>query len=107
MHPAHFAATTPHRPAIVMAASGETVSYGELEARSNQAAQMFRALGLRRGDHIAFMLENRAGFFAIAWAAQRSGLYFTAISTRLTAGEVDYIVRDSTAKVFISSTALA
>jgi hypothetical protein len=107
MHPAHFAATHPAKPAIVMAESGETVTYGELEAGANRAAQLFRSLGLKPGDHIAFMLENRARFFEICWAAQRSGLYFTAISTRLTAGEVDYIVRDSTAKVFITSTAMA
>ena len=107
MHPAQFAATHSAKAAIIMAGSGETVSYGELEANSNRVAQLFRALGLKPGDHIAFMLENRARFFEICWGAQRAGLYYTAISTRLTPGEVDYIVRDSTAKVFIASTALA
>src|SRR4029434_9597650 len=41
------------------------------------------------------------------WAAQRSGLYYTAISTRLTPGELEYIVNDCEAKVFVTSATLA
>ena len=33
------------------------------------------------------------------WAAQRSGLYYTCISNRLTVPEIEYIVRDSGARV--------
>ena len=34
------------------------VTFGELEATSNQGAHLFRSLGLERGDHIAILLEN-------------------------------------------------
>src|SRR5271154_7249496 len=86
-----------------MAATGETLSYRELDDRSNQGAQLFRKLGLKTGDGIAIFMENNIRFLEIAWAAQRSGLYYTCISSRLTTGEVDYIVRDCGAKVFIAS----
>ena len=46
-------------------------------------------------------------FFEICWGAQRSGLIYTAISSRLTAAEVDYIVNDCGAKLFVTSTYLA
>ncbi len=95
----------PDKTAYVMAAGGERVSYRELDERSNQGAQLFRALGLRPGDGIAILLENHPRFFEICWAAQRSGLYYTPISYRLTAPEVEYIVRDCGAKVFIASPA--
>ena len=52
-------------------------------------------------------MENNIRFLEIAWAAQRSGLYYTCISSRLTAGEVEYIVRDCGAKVLIVSHGLA
>ncbi|HBA42196.1 MAG TPA: acyl-CoA synthetase, partial [Alphaproteobacteria bacterium] len=104
MHPSVQAEKKPDHIAMIMARSGETVTYGELEARSNQGAQLFRALGLKRGDGIAMFMENNRHFMEIYWAAQRSGLYLTPISSRLTAGEVAYIVRDCGAKVFISST---
>jgi long-chain acyl-CoA synthetase len=86
-----------------MAASGETVTYGQLDARSNQGARLFRSLGLQPGDGVSIFMENNARFFEICWAAQRSGLVYTAISSRLTAPEAAYIARDSGAKVFITS----
>jgi long-chain acyl-CoA synthetase len=106
-HPFHHAARTPGKPAYVMARTGETVTYRQLEDRSNQGAQLFRALGLRRGDTIALMLENHARYFEICFAAQRSGLFFTAMSTRLSAEEAEYIVRDCGAKALIVSAGLA
>ena len=107
MHPCHHAARTPDKPAWIMASTGETVTYGQLEERSNRAAQLFRSRGLAAGDHIAIFLENHPRFFEICWAAQRSGLIYTAISSRLTAAEVDYIVGDCGAKLFVTSHGLA
>ncbi|HEX5228252.1 MAG TPA: AMP-binding protein, partial [Bryobacteraceae bacterium] len=107
MHPAVHALTTPDKPAIIMGGRGETLSYLALEERSNQGAQLFRSLGLRPSDAIALFLENDIRFLEICWAAQRAGLYFTCISSRLTAGEAAYIVRDCGAKVLIASSSLA
>ena len=90
-----------------MAASGETVTYGELEARSNQGAHLFRNLGIGAGDAIALFLDNGPRYYEILWAAQRSGVRFTCISSKLTAGEVEYIVKDCEAKAFIASASLA
>ena len=103
MHPTTHAKTQPDRPAYIMAATGETVSYRELDERSNQGAQLFRSLGLKTGDVIALMMENHPRYFEIAWAAQRCGLYYTCISSKLTGGEVDYIVGDCGAKLLITS----
>ncbi|MFO1196670.1 MAG: AMP-binding protein [Burkholderiaceae bacterium] len=107
MHPCHHALATPDKPAFVMAASGHAVTYRELEDRSNQAAQLMRSLGLAAGDHIAILVENHPRFFEVCWGAQRSGLIYTAISTRLTAGEIAYIVDDCGAKLLVTSRALA
>lgn len=105
-HPSIHARTQPDKPAYMMAETGEAVTYGELDARANQGAQLFRSLGIATGDHIALMSENNLRFLEICWAAQRSGLYYTAISSRLTAPEVAYILRDCGAKLFIASKAL-
>lgn len=105
-HPSLEAQARPEKPAYIMAATGETVSYRALDEHSNQGARLFRELGLVAGDHIALCLENNARFFEICWAAQRAGLYFTPISTHLTAGEVAYIVQDSGARLVIASKGL-
>jgi long-chain acyl-CoA synthetase len=102
-HPSHHARTQPDKIAYRMARSGDAISYRELDARSNQGAHVFRSLGLRAGDHIALVMENRLEFLAICWAAQRSGLYFTPISCYLTRDEVAYIVADCGARVVITS----
>ncbi|HUO90928.1 MAG TPA: acyl-CoA synthetase [Rhizomicrobium sp.] len=107
MHPTVIAQKTPDKPAIIMAGSGETITFRQLEERSNQGAQLFRKLGLKTGDGIALFMENNIRFLEICWAAQRAGLYFTAISSRLTSGEVEYIVKDANAKVLVAGHTLA
>ncbi|HEY7852404.1 MAG TPA: acyl-CoA synthetase [Caulobacteraceae bacterium] len=107
MHPSIHAKSHPDKPAYIMAASGETVTFGELEARSNQGAHLFRKLGLAAGDAIAIFMDNSPRYYEVLWAAQRSGLRFTCISSKLTAGEVAYIVEDSGAKVLIASAGVA
>ncbi|GAA0989170.1 acyl-CoA synthetase [Acrocarpospora macrocephala] len=106
MHPGAIAAATPDKPAVIMAGSGRVVTFRELDEESNRLAHLLRAAGLRPGDHIAFMLENHPLFLAIAWAAHRSGLYYTAISSRLQAGELAYILANCQARAFISAKAM-
>ena len=107
LHPCHHALSTPDKPALIMARSGETVTYRELEARSNQGARLLRSLGLKRGDAIALLMDNNARYIEICFAAQRSGLFYTAMSSRLSAQEAEYIIRDCGAKALIVSASLA
>jgi len=102
-HPSIHARTHPDKIAYQMAGTGKAITYRELDELSNQGAQLFRKLGLEAGDHIAFLMENRLAFMEICWAAQRAGLYYTAISRYLTKDEIAYIVADCGAKVFITS----
>ena len=82
-----------------MAEAGEIVTYAELESRANRVARALRAAGLRPGDHVALLLDNRAATLEVAWAAQRSGLYYTTVNTQLTVDEAGYIVDDCGAPV--------
>jgi len=107
MHPSVHAQTSPDKPAIRMADGGQVVTYRQLDDRSNQAAQLLRARGLKAGDHIAILVENHPRFFEICWGAQRSGIIYTAISTRLGVDEIAYIVEDCGAKLMVVSAALA
>ena len=72
-HPSGFAQVTPDKVAYRMAGSGETLTYRQLDQRSNQGAQALRALGVGQGDHIALLFENSLDFVVLTWAAQRSG----------------------------------
>jgi long-chain acyl-CoA synthetase len=102
-HPSVHARTQPAKIAYQMAGSGKAITYRELDELSNQGARLFRELGLKAGDHIALLIENRLAFMEICWAAQRSGLYYTAISRYLTKDEIAYIVKDCGARIVITS----
>jgi long-chain acyl-CoA synthetase len=103
MNPGVHAAAHPDKAAYIMAGSGTIVTYAELEDEANRVASLLRAAGLEVGDHVAFCLENHPRFLALAWGAQYAGLYYTAISSRLTTEETAYIVNDCGAKAFITS----
>ena len=105
MHPITHAKTRPDHPAIVMAGSGETVSYGAMDAYANRFAQLMRARGLGRGDHVAVLMENNAHYLQIVWGSQRAGTMLVPISTRLTAPEIGYILKDAGANLLLSSRA--
>ena len=101
--PGGVAAREPDRAAQIMASSGEVLTYAELDDIANRLSRLLRGAGLERGDHVAFCMENRAEFLPIAWGCHYAGLYYTAISSRLTPDEVEYIVNDCGAKAFIVS----
>ncbi|MGE0387243.1 MAG: acyl-CoA synthetase [Gammaproteobacteria bacterium] len=96
----------PDRPALVMAGSGRTLTFAELNARSNRLAQFMYAHGLRFGQNVAFMLENCPEVHELGWAAQRSGLYYTPVNHRLTAEEAAYVINDCGARVLLTSARL-
>jgi fatty-acyl-CoA synthase len=105
MHPSIHAKTQPDKIAYVMSDSGKALTFAELDERSNRGAQLLRAHGLKPGDHIALMMENCLEFFEICWAAQRAGLYYTAISRFLKPAEISYIIADSGAQILVLSAA--
>jgi acyl-CoA synthetase (AMP-forming)/AMP-acid ligase II len=106
MWPAVHAESGPDRPAYIMAGTGEVVTYAQLNDRSNQLAQLLFDRGLRFGDHIALFMDNNARYLEVAWAAQRSGLYFTTINYHFTTDEVVYIAENCDAKAIVVSASL-
>lgn len=102
-----FAIETPDKPAMIMASTGEAITYRQFEEDSNRVAHLLRNAGLRQGDAISIMMENHPWFFRLCWGAHRAGLQYTAASSRLTFGELEYIVNDCGAKAFFTSKAKA
>ena len=86
-----------------MAGSGATLTWSELDAQSNQLARLWRAQGLRVGDHVACIMDNSLEVSVVYWAAERSGLYYTPINSHLNATEIAYILNNCTAQSLIVS----
>ena len=86
-----------------MAGTGETVTYRELEARSNRLAHLLRNRGLKRLDHYSIFMENNSRYFEACGAGERSGLYYTCVNSYLTASELAYILTNSQSRILITS----
>ena len=106
MHPFVHAQNKPDHPAIIMGGSGQVITYDALNKGANRFAQLLRARGLQTGDTIALCLDNCPEYFELVWGAHRAGMVYVAISSRLTASEVDYIIGDSGAKLLVMSASL-
>jgi long-chain acyl-CoA synthetase len=69
-------------------------------------AHVLREAGLRPGDVVALVAENRLAYYEVYWAALRSGLYVTAVDHHLTAPEAAYVVADCGARAVVVSASL-
>src|SRR6476646_9094147 len=105
MWPGFHAAQTPDKPAVIMATTGEVVTYKELNDRSNQFAQLLWDAGLRFGDHVAVLMDNNSRYLEVCWAAQRMGLFYTCVNWHFIAEEAAYIIDDCDAQVLFVSEA--
>ncbi|QKT10966.1 AMP-binding protein [Rhodococcus sp. W8901] len=103
MFPGNFVATTPDKPAIIRPATGEQLTYRQLDERSLRLARYLRKVGMRPGDHLAMVAGNDLRMLEVYWAALRSGLYITAVNWHLTAAETAYVVDDCGASVLVVS----
>jgi long-chain acyl-CoA synthetase len=105
-HPSRFAAEAPDRPAVIAGATGQVLTYGELEDRSCRVAHLLHGFGLRPGGHVAVLLENRPELFEVVWGALRTGLHVTPINWHLAPDEAAYIVEDCGASALVASAGL-
>ena len=91
------------RLALQMCETGESVTFGQLDARANQVAQVLRGCGVAQGAHVALLMKNHRRLLEACFGADRAGVYYTTISTRLMADEIAFIVRDCAAQVLVAS----
>ncbi|WP_043727297.1 acyl-CoA synthetase [Nocardia asiatica] len=107
MYPGAHVDRFPEKPAVVLAESGEVLTYRELEDNSVRLARHLHDAGLRKGDHVALLSGNDPKVYEAYWAALRTGLYITAVNRHLSPSEISYIVNDCGARALIMSAGLA
>lgn len=106
MYPGAHVDRFPDKPAVILAETGETLTYRELEDNSIRLARHLHEAGLRKGDHLALLSGNDPKVYEVYWAALRSGLYITAVNRHLSPSEISYIVNDCGARALIAAAGL-
>ncbi|MDE2597585.1 MAG: AMP-binding protein [Sphingomonadales bacterium] len=102
-HPSAHARSQPDKPALVIADTGEVLTYRALDEGSNRFAQLLRVRGLQPGDRIGLMMRNSPLLPIVYWGATRCGVFVTMLSTHLKPDEAAYILGDSGSKLLVLS----
>ena len=92
-----------HAERIAVEDERRLLTYGELEERANRIANALLAAGLKRGDRIAALMENRCEFVEIEVAAAKLGLIVAALNWRLTDEELRHCIELVTPSLFFVS----
>jgi len=77
------------------------LSYRDWYRRISALVAGFDKLGLKAGDHIVTLLQNRWEAATIHWACQFAGLIITPLNWRATADELDFCATDAEAKAIV------
>jgi acyl-CoA synthetase (AMP-forming)/AMP-acid ligase II len=107
MYPGAHVGSKGSEPAVIWAPSGASATFAGLDAAANRLSRLLRASGIGIGDHVALCLENHPRYLELLWGCHYAGAVYTAASSRLTSGELTYLVDDCGATVLITSHRLA
>jgi fatty-acyl-CoA synthase len=92
---------TPGADALVM--PGARLSYAELAARSDAAASRLADLGVRSGDHVGILLENRVEFVLALFAIAKLGAVSVPVNARFKSHELSHVLDHADAGLLITS----
>jgi 4-hydroxybenzoate-CoA ligase len=84
-----------------------SLTYGDLQARSVRFANALRALGLRREERIALLLQDTIDFPVAFWGALRAGNVAVPLNTFLNVAQYAYILGDSRAAALVTTVPMA
>jgi len=84
-----------------------SLTFGDLEARSNQLSHALRARGLKRGDRLAFFLQNRVEVIDLWLAAVKVGLVLVPVNVLYRERELKHILADSEPTAVVTSRDMA
>ncbi|UII54191.1 o-succinylbenzoate--CoA ligase [Cytobacillus spongiae] len=83
------------------------LTYSQLNDRVNRLSHALLHLGVRKGDRVNGLLLNTNELLESLFACAKIGALFVPMNTRLSAEEIEYIVTDASASVFIYDYRLA
>ncbi len=98
---ARRAERNPTKEAVVDTATGERLTYRELDKRANQCANALSGIGVVRGDRVAVLLPNGIPFMECFYGAGKIGGIVVLLNWRLVADEIEYLLADSGATVLV------
>lgn len=97
----------PELEALVDLHSGRRFTYAQLNARTNQTANLLAQAGVAPGDRVAVLMPNGHEFVETYFGIAKIGAVMVPLNWRLTPHELSYILRDSGARSLVFGTEFA
>ncbi|MBB2479725.1 long-chain fatty acid--CoA ligase [Bacillus sp. APMAM] len=85
---------TPNKTAIIDVTNDTSITYSELNERSNKWAYLFAEKRIEKGDRVALLAANQKEVFEIMFACSKLGAIFVPLNWRLSVDELNYILED-------------
>ena len=101
------ARVTPGHTALVSVETGERLTYAQLDARAERAAETLTALGVGTGDRFGLLAYNCVEFIELFFGAMKCGVIVVPLSTRATAHELNAILDDCAAMLVFTGSEFA
>ncbi|MFU8765185.1 MAG: long-chain-acyl-CoA synthetase [Haliea sp.] len=96
---AQNAARLPRHSAFVC--EGREMNWSQFNAEANRYAAVFKARGLRRGDVVSVLMENRIEFMVVIIALNKLGVIASLINTNLTHRPLVHCVGTANSSKFV------
>ncbi len=84
-----------------------SLTFGDLDARSDRIARLLASRGLARGDRLCFFMPNRVEFIDLFLACVKTGVIIVPINALYREREISHIVADSEPKAVVTTRELA
>ena len=84
-----------------------TLSFGDLDQRSDRIARLFTSRGISRGDRIGLFMSNRVEFIDLFLASVKTGAIVVPINALYREREVGHILADAEPKAVVTTSELA
>ena len=91
------------REEVALEFAGHSYTFGEIDARSNRMAALFRARGLEQGDRLCVYLSNCVALIDIYLACVKMGVIFVPINILYREREILHILGDAEPKAIVAA----
>ena len=89
------------RTSFIETSDGNVITHGGFVAMAARLANVFKSMGLKKGDRIAIQVEKSVTALCIYAACVQSGIVFLPLNTGYTSNEIEYFIKDSGSKLLV------
>ena len=89
------------KTSFIETSDGRIITHGGFVAMAARLANVFKSMGLKKGDRLAIQVEKSVTALCIYAACVQSGIVFLPLNTGYTANEIEYFIKDSGSKLLV------